>query len=109
MKRLPSWFFQGAQASRLCCLVVTGGTPVPLGQARNRSPIGRAALSVTPDISCLAWNIRPEGRYGLMSSGLPGLTPLEKGKNHFSFSDFPGRPRQTPWPKELGRGAYFTR
>jgi hypothetical protein len=24
MKREPSWFFQGAQASRLCCLVVTG-------------------------------------------------------------------------------------
>ncbi len=54
MKRLPSWFFQGAQASRLCCLVVTGGTPVPPGQALNRSPIGRAALSVNPDISCLA-------------------------------------------------------
>ena len=46
MKRVPSWFFQGAQASRLCCLVVTGGTPVPLGQALNRSPIGGAALSL---------------------------------------------------------------
>jgi len=26
----------------------------------------------------MSWNIRPEGRYGLISSGLPGLTPSEK-------------------------------
>jgi hypothetical protein len=69
----------------------------------------RVWYNVSPDISGLAWHIRPEGRYGLMSSGLPGLTPSEKGKNHFGFSLIPGRPRQTPWPKELGRGAYFTR
>jgi len=63
----------------------------------------------SPDISCMAWNIRPEGRYGLISSGLPGLTPSEEWKNHCGFSIFPGRPCQVPFQKELGRGAYFTR
>jgi hypothetical protein len=44
---------------------------------------------VNPDISCMAWNIGPEGRYGLISSGLPGLTPSEKWKNYLVFPFFP--------------------
>ena len=46
-------------------------------------------LKSNPDVSCMSWNIRPEGRYGLISSGLPGLTPSEKWNNHFGFSFFP--------------------
>jgi hypothetical protein len=77
----------------------------------NWSPRRTPALNYdfSPDISCMAWNIRPEGRYGLIPSGLPGLTPSEKWNNHFGFSVFPGRPCQVPFQKELGRGAYFTR
>jgi hypothetical protein len=37
----------------------------------------------------MAWNIRPEGRYSLISSGLPGLTPSENGTTTLVFPFFP--------------------
>jgi hypothetical protein len=37
-----------------------------------------------------------------------GVNPVGKWKNHFGFSNLPGRPRQVVWSKELGRGACFT-
>jgi hypothetical protein len=47
----------------------------------------------------MAWNIRPEGRYGLISSGLPGLTPSEKWKNHFVFVHFSRSAVPSSFPK----------
>ena len=36
----------------------------------------------------MAWTIRPEGRYGLIPSGLPGLTPSENGTTTLVFPFF---------------------
>jgi hypothetical protein len=38
-----------------------------------------------------------------------GVSPVGEKKNHFGFSFFPGRSRQVPSQKKLGRGACFTR
>jgi hypothetical protein len=65
------------------------------GAKRNRKPNGwrwprgKQPKAINPDIPCMTWNICPEGRCGLISSGLPGLTPSEKWKNHVVFPFFP--------------------